>query len=107
MSRSVWVRRIGGTCFIVGLLAGIDSAVAQTSDGQQNRSSGGTQGLQERLYEERMKELQQNQGGPQQSHGKDDQAGKRQGSGSTGTQSQSGAGEREGTSGHNSGRTDR
>ena len=107
MSRSSWIRCIGGTCFVVGLLAGIESGVAQTSEGQGNKSSGGTQGLQERLYEERMKELQQNQGGLQQSQGKDDQAGKRQGSGSTGTQSQSGAGERERTSGHNSGRTDR
>ena len=88
---------------MAALLAGVDTGVAQTLEGQQKTSSGGTQGLQERLYEERMKELQQNQSGSQQSQGKEDAAGKRLGSGATGSQSQGSSDGRQGASGHNPG----
>lgn len=106
MYRSNWITCIGATCVIAGLLAGVESGVAQTSE-KQHPSSGGTQGLQEQMYEERMKELQQNQSGTQQTQRKEDQSSKGQGAGTAGTQSQGGSEGHQGSSGHTSGRTDR
>lgn len=107
MNRSFWIAWIGRTCLMAGILAGAGHAVAQPSEGQQHSVSGGTQGLQERIYEERMKELQQSQPGAQQSQGKEDMAGKRQGSGTTGAQAQGSADQRPSASGHGSPRTDK
>jgi len=57
-------RTTGATCiacFTVLLLGNIGDGLAEQADSQQQTSSGGTQGLQEKLYEERMKEFQQGQ----------------------------------------------
>jgi hypothetical protein len=53
--------------FMALLLGNIGEGGAQPAQTQQERYSGGTQGLQEKLYEERLKELQDShaQGGQQ------------------------------------------
>ena len=57
MDRFRGMRFIAGA-FLVGVfVAGIGESLAQPLDGQ-NAHSGGTQGLQEKMYQERMKELQ-------------------------------------------------
>jgi hypothetical protein len=48
-------------CFTVLLLLNVGEGLAEQADSQQKTFSGGTQGLQEKLYEERMKEFQQSQ----------------------------------------------
>ncbi len=47
--------------FVVGIAGGMRQTWAQPASSQQENYSGGTQGLQEKLYEERLKELQGNQ----------------------------------------------
>jgi hypothetical protein len=57
-------RTTGATCiacFLVLLLGNVGESLAEQAGGQQKTFSGGTQGLQEKLYEERMKEFQQSQ----------------------------------------------
>ena len=57
-------RTTGATCivcFTVLLLWNVGEGLAEQADSQQKTFSGGTQGLQEKLYEERMKEFQQSQ----------------------------------------------
>lgn len=102
MFQRSWITCIGVTCICAGLLAGAESGMAQTSGGQQNPSSGGTQGLQERLYQERLKELQQSQSGSQ-SQGKADSPSRRSDSGGAGAPPQSGSNDRQGASSHGSG----
>jgi hypothetical protein len=47
--------------FGVGIAGGTKQTWAQPASSQQEKYSGGTQGLQEKLYEERLRELQVNQ----------------------------------------------
>ena len=47
--------------FVVGIAGATRQTWAQPASSQQENYSGGTQGLQEKLYEERLRELQGNQ----------------------------------------------
>jgi hypothetical protein len=57
--------------FVVGITGGTGQIWAQPASSQQEKYSGGTQGLQEKLYEERLRELQgdQSAGRSQQAEG--------------------------------------
>ena len=50
-----------GVAFVALLVGGSRITWAQPAQTQQEKYSGGTQGLQEKLYEERLRELQQSQ----------------------------------------------
>ena len=94
------------TVFTTVVAGGLVESIAQPSGGEQGFSRG-TQGLQEKLYEERIRELQQNQPKPtselQGREGQGSSAGQSSQSGAAGGRIQENPGGRSGDSGSGSG----
>jgi len=96
------------TAFVAVIAGGTGETWAQPASSQQEKYSGGTQGLQEKLYEERLKELQgsQSPGRRQEAEGVEESGRSRSQSGPGGSIQAPAQGGSEGRSGDSGRQTD-